>query len=89
VFSVVMSTTRKRRRVIGSGVVFLNRRWIESVPKALGTPGSMRPLRTRLGGAVEAAVGSMSDALTTALRWTGLAGLFSGPGAPRIDWTPP
>src|SRR5205085_11214433 len=77
-FSVVMSTMRKRKAVTGTPVLLVNLRRIESVPKVDLLAGSDVVSRTRahaLVGSVEvpAHCGSISDALICALRWTGLA----------------
>src|SRR2546423_15602981 len=75
---VVMSVTRKRRRVIGTPVELTNLRRIESVPEL------PLPVRMEFGAAVEATQGESKEALIVALRWMGLA-RFSGPAAPSTE----
>src|SRR5919202_5316690 len=82
---VVMSTTRKRRRVTAAPVLFLTLRRIESVPLVEVAPGPGVKSRARAQAEVveplTAQPGSTSDSLIVALRSTGLD-KFSGPGAP-------
>ena len=66
-FSVVMSTIRKRKRVTVWPVLLVNRRRMISVPKFLFTPVSVTS-RTRLGGKEAEVVGSTYDGLIVALR---------------------
>ena len=85
-----MSTMRKRKAVTLCPVLLVNLRRMVKVPSAqFGPPHAFgAELRSRLGAAVEPACGSMSAALICALRWIGLV-LFSGPGAPSVELTPP
>src|SRR5207237_5798592 len=90
----VMSTMRKRRRVIAPPVLLTKRRRIENVPRAelLAGFGSGVESRKRGQGCVAAVAlpvqpGSIKVALIVALRWMGLAKL-SGPGAPSVACVP-
>src|SRR5438105_106215 len=86
---VVMSTTRKRSWVMGAPVLFVNLRRIESVPSVelfgMSGVGSRKRAQASPGSKlVPEQPASTSEALTCALRWTGLVKL-SGPGAPCVD----
>src|SRR5947209_15215639 len=81
---VVMSTMRKRRRVMLAPVLFVTVRRIESVPKVELFGGSEVKSRARLGELEEPTPGSRIVSPTKALRWIGPA-RFSGPGAPSVD----
>jgi hypothetical protein len=83
--SVVMSMTRKRSRVTGRPVLFVNLRRTASVPKlALSPTASVS--RTRLGGSF--CETSVSNRPKSMARTRGLL-RFAGATPPSTDWRRP